>query len=372
MTFIINVLKCLLNVIYLFFKLFKKRKQITFISRQGNSPSIDFLLLENELKSKYFDYKIVMLCKKMDNKILYLLHMFKQMYHISRSKLVVLDSYCIAISILKHKKGLKVVQIWHAIGLMKKAGYASVGKEEGRSIKTSNLMNMHKNYTHVFVSSENCIKSMSEVFGCDEKIIHSVPLPRIDLLKNEQYINKKIKDILKEYPKLKSKVNVLYAPTFRKDEKEMQKKVNDLCNEFDFSKYNLIIKLHPLSEIEIQNKNPIFAKEYTTTDMIYVSDYVISDYSSVIYEAGILKRKLLFYSFDLDDYKENRDFFINYKEEIPGPICQDAKEIVNYLKKYEHNKYKNKNLVSKYVDLSIKNYTNNMVNELIKIIETEA
>ena len=57
------------------------------------------------------------------------------MYHISRSKVVILDTYCYLISNLKHKKDLVVIQIWHAIGICKKAGYAIVGKDEGRSEK---------------------------------------------------------------------------------------------------------------------------------------------------------------------------------------------------------------------------------------------
>ena len=45
------------------------------------------------------------------NKIGYVFHMFIQMYHISTSKVVVLDTYCIVASVLKHKKETKIIQI---------------------------------------------------------------------------------------------------------------------------------------------------------------------------------------------------------------------------------------------------------------------
>ena len=50
MTFIIKVFIFCLNVIYLFFKLFKKRNQITLISRQSNKLTQDFKLLKEELE----------------------------------------------------------------------------------------------------------------------------------------------------------------------------------------------------------------------------------------------------------------------------------------------------------------------------------
>jgi len=368
MTFIITVVKFILNVVYLFFKLFKKRKQITLISRLSNTITTDFVLLSNGLKKALPDYKVVVLCKKLDNKLAYIFHMLRQMYHISRSEVVVIDSYCILVSMLKHKKSLKVIQIWHAIGLVKKAGFAILGKGEGRNEKISLASNIHKNYDYVFYSSKECIPSMAKVFNCDEKIVHSVPLPRIDLLKDKNYINNKKNSIFKEYPKLKKKINILYAPTFRKDEDLMKSKLDELCDTLDYSKYNLIVKLHPLSKISCNNNNVITADKFSTTDMIYVSDYVISDYSSIIYEAGIMNKKLIFYAFDLDSYSVERSFFIDYKKDLPGPICYDAKAIVDFIENGSYNKY-NSDLISRYVDLNIDNYTENMANAIKKIIE---
>ncbi len=369
MTFIVKLFKLLLNVIYLFFKLFKRRNQITLISRESNEINVDFKLLERELKKELKDYKIVVLCKKMDNKFLYAFHMLKQMYHISRSKVVILDTYCIAISVLKHKKGLKVIQIWHALGLMKKAGYAILDKNEGRGSKESELMDMHKNYSFIYASSKNCIDSFSQVFNYDKKYIKSVPLPRIDLLKDKKHQEENKKKIYEKYPSLNNnKINIIYAPTFRKNEEVMNHAINDLCENIDYKKYNLVIKLHPLSNLNISYDEVIVDKCFDTMDMFSISDYVISDYSSVIYEAGIMKKKLIFYAFDLDEYKDNRDFFIDYNNDLPGPIIKNGKELKSFLNNPDYSKYKDKDLIGKYVDLNIKNYTSNMVNEIKKLL----
>lgn len=368
---LIGVFKCFLNFIYFFFKIFKTRNQITFISRQSNQMSSDFKLLSEELTKELPDYKIVVLCKTMDNKVAYAFHMLKQMYHISRSKIVIIDSYSILVSNLKHKKNLKVIQIWHALGLMKKAGYSILDLEEGRNSTTSIALNMHRNYDYVFTTSPNCRESMSKVFNCDENIVYSVPLPRIDLLRSKRYIKGKQTAIFSKYPILKEKKNVLYAPTFRMKEDSLQKALQELIDSFDFNKFNLIVKLHPLSNIIINNDNVITSPDFSTVDMMMVSDVVISDYSSVIYEAGILKKDQIFYAFDLDNYKGARDFFIDYEKELPGPICKTAKKVISYIKKEGYTNYSKDNLISKYVDLKVKNCTKNMASKVKMILESK-
>lgn len=67
-----------------------------------------------------------------------------------------------------------------------------------------------------------------------------------------------------------------------------------------------------------------------------VASYVISDYSSIIYEAGILRKKLYFYAFDFDDYEIGRGLFIDYLKEMPGLITKDAQELI---KEIEANNY---------------------------------
>lgn len=369
MIILLNIYKIILNIVYFFIKLIPTSKQITLISRQSNDLSLDFKLLSNSLKKELTDYKIVVLCKKIGpgllNKIKYQLYMFKMMVNISKSKVVILDSYCIPISILKHKKSLKVIQMWHAIGLLKKAGYSIIGKEEGNNYKVAKTLCMHKNYDYALASSKNCIKAMSEVFSCNPDIIKVIPLPRVDLLLDTSIKTQKIEEISNKYPKIKDKINILYAPTFRKDETLMQTYLDKLINSINYDKYNLIVSLHPLSKLKINNSNVLVIKDYSTFDLLFISDHVISDYSSIIYEAGILEKPLYFYTFDLDSYDIKRGFFIDYMKEIPGIITDDAKKIIKEIDGGNYNYNNEKKFINKYVDLSNKDNTKKLVN-LIK------
>ena len=100
----VNVLK----IIYLPFKLLKTKNKIVYISRQFNNPTLDFTLLKNAISEEDGNVENVILTKRMEkgflNSISYVLHIFKQMYHVATAKVVIVDTYCIVVSVLKHKK----------------------------------------------------------------------------------------------------------------------------------------------------------------------------------------------------------------------------------------------------------------------------
>ena len=81
-------------------------------------------------------------------------------------------------------------------------------------------------------------------------------------------------------------------------------------------------------------------------ELYLVSDIIMTDYSSVFFDFANLKRPMLFYMYDFDDYQNNlRDFYISL-DELPGPIAKTQEELennlknidsifINYKKKYE-------------------------------------
>lgn len=317
-----------LRLIYIPFKALPAKKKITFISRQGNTPGIDYRLLENAIHSEYPEYEVVMLTKKLENPVKYVSHIFRQIFHIATSHAVILDSYCIPISVLNHKKSLRVIQIWHAIGSMKHFGYDMIGKEEGNSEEVAKIMNMHKNYTHILISSYSFIKDFLTGFRADPAIIYEIPLPKADCLTSQCYKEEKRRELFEKYPKLTEKKNILYCPTFRKNSSaEETVKINELINQVDFDKYNFIYCPHPLSKVLVNNPNVITVEE-STFDILFISDYVISDYSSVIYEAGLLNLPVFLYAYDWDNYKYKRTFNIDLEHDVPTIFSADSSKII--------------------------------------------
>ncbi len=377
MTVFIKIGVLILNIIYFFFKLFPQQNKVTLISRQSDHPTPEFRMIEECLWKKDPNVRTVMLCKtlsggihsKLWTKVKYGFHIFRQMYHLATSKVVILDSYCIPASILKHKKSLRIVQMWHSMGTMKKFGYTAVDKFEGSNSNLADVMRMHKNYDYIFASSEAYKQHLADAFRCDIKKIITMPLPRLDLLKSKEYEAETRNTIYSAYPQLKEKKVILYCPTFRKDEKDLENAVHALAANVDFERYHLVVKLHPLSKTKL-HENIILAKEFSTFDLIFTADYVISDYSCVVYEAAVRNIPLYFYNFDIDHYLESRGLAIDYFNELPGVISKDPKEIFEAIENEQYDMQALKAFSNKYVEPvddateKIANFTLKLLNEV--------
>ena len=377
MIFIIKIGIVFLNIFYFFLKLIPTKNKIVMISRQSNDESMDFRLVRKEIESRNKGIKVVVLCHKLEGgikssimtKIKYAFHMIRQMYHIATSRVVILDSYCMVISILKHKKRLRIIQMWHSMGTMKKFGYAVLDYKEGSNSKVAYAMKMHKNYDYIFASGEAYKDHLASGFNYTTDNILTFPLPRYDLLKDKDY-EKKCKDkILKEYPILSTKKNIIYCPTFRKYECEFSKHVNELVNSVDTNKFNLIVKLHPLEEtkIDVENSSIIVDNKFSTFEMLSIADYIISDYSCVIYEAAVKNIALYFYNFDYDVYLENRGLAIDYYKELPGVISKNPKDIIKDIEQNNYDYTKLKKFSDKYVEPT-NGATKNIVDFIFKIM----
>lgn len=382
MKFLLNILILIMKFIYFFFKLFSTKNKITMISRQSNDVPINYQLLASEIKKRK-SYEFVILAKKMEpgiiNKIKYIFHVFSQMYHIATSKVVILDSYCITISLLKHKKDLIVIQMWHAMGSLKKFGKSVLDTDANNSSinkkisieekkQLSDIMNMHKGYDYIFVSSEFCVPNFAEAFGYSKDCLVVMPLPLVDQLNDINYSKTIINKIKEKYKNIELKKNILYVPTFRNHENI--KKIKELIDSINYDKYNLIIKLHPLSNIKIDDDRPIWDESFSSHDMLAIADYVITDYSAIVFDAAILLKPIFFYTYDYDDYITQRNFYIDFKKEMPGIITNNAYEIVENIKENNYDSEKISRFSSKFVNQTNQNVCERILNFIdIKVNE---
>ncbi|MFR8213186.1 MAG: CDP-glycerol glycerophosphotransferase family protein [Longicatena caecimuris] len=345
-----------LNVLYFFIKLLPVKNKVVMISRQSNTPSIDFILLKKALQQQDASVDVVFLCHTLDgglkssykDKIKYAFHMLKQMKEIASSKVIVLDTYCIVISLLKHRRSLKIIQMWHSIGTMKKFGYTALDTAEGTSTKIAKAMRMHEQYSYVFASSPAYQADLAKGFHCPEDIVRIYPLPRVDILTDASYKQEMRKKLYQKYPILKEKQVILYVPTFRKKETMMQTYVDKLCDAL-YDDQILVVKRHPLSKLTIHNPHVLVDTSFTSFDMLFVADAVISDYSCIIYEAALLNIPLYFYNFDMQNYTGKRGLAIDYENELPGVISKDPKVIIDSIEKEPYDMDELQRFCKKYV-----------------------
>ena len=76
-----------------------------------------------------------------------------------------------------------------------------------------------------------------------------------------------------------------------------------------------------------------------------MSDALISDFSSIIFDYSILDKPMYFYVPDLKEYMHHLGCFVDYKKEMPGPLCYNEDELVDAIhsnKHYDIKAFKNK------------------------------
>jgi CDP-ribitol ribitolphosphotransferase len=95
-------------------------------------------------------------------------------------------------------------------------------------------------------------------------------------------------------------------------------------------------------KIAKKNKEKIFdfSDKSEINDLLFITDVLITDYSSVIYEASLLNIPMLFYAFDLDDYINSRDFYFEYEINVPGKVVYTENDLIQAIlnNDYEHEK----------------------------------
>ena len=98
----------------------------------------------------------------------------------------------------------------------------------------------------------------------------------------------------------------------------------ELAAAFSAPEYIFVVKKHPLTDMDFEHgENCIIDDDFTTLEMLFAADCVICDYSAVIFEAAIIGKPMFFYTFDYDTYGVERDFYIDYKAEMPGLMSPD-------------------------------------------------
>lgn len=319
----------LFTAFYHICSLFPTRKRIVCLSRQQNGTTQDFELLHSFLKQNYPDWETVIMAKKLDNPLQYLPHMFHQIAVIATSRLVVLDSYCIVVSLLGSRVQAPVLQMWHALGNMKRFGYMTLDTPEGRTSETAHLLHMHEGYDSVLVSSMSFAEDLAAGFNVPVSLLYEAPLPRVDLLIDKQIRARERQRCYKALPQLSNgKKNIVYCPTFRRSPAPNESQaMSNLINAVDFNRFNLLFKRHPVSTQTIDD--PRVIQHYPTDiEPLYAADYVISDYSTVIYEAGLLDLPVFLYAYDWDTYSSRRSLNIDLEHDVPTLFTADAKTIM--------------------------------------------
>ncbi|RYL95716.1 polyribitolphosphotransferase [Sporolactobacillus sp. THM7-4] len=371
--------KVVFHALYDFFCLFRlDQKKILFASDSRTELGSNFKFVYDELLRRDLDFKYRFSLKSNIREKKTYGEIIRLAYLLATSKYILLDDFYPEVYPLKIRKHAELIQLWHAVGAFKTFGYSRIGRVGGPSPKSKN----HKNYTKAIVSSHNVARHYAEGFGIDEEKVVATGIPRTDVFFDHVYQEKVKKEIYAEHPYLKGKKVILFAPTFRGNGQqsayyptevlELGKLYHELKDEYVF-----ILKIHPFVKndftIPYQYSNFFydFSDYRDINDLLFITDILITDYSSVCFEFALLNRPMLFFAFDIIDYVKTRDFYYDYTSFIPGPLVKSTGEIIQTIQNQDFHQEKIKPFVHYFFDQTDGKSSARVVDQLILGSEDE-
>ena len=69
------------------------------------------------------------------------------------------------------------------------------------------------------------------------------------------------------------------------------------------------------------------------TELYLVSDVLVTDYSSAMFDYAVTGRPILFFAYDLAEYRDSlRGFYFDFEAEAPGPLLADSAEVIEAIR----------------------------------------
>jgi CDP-ribitol ribitolphosphotransferase len=319
------------------FKMFKNThvepKRISFIidSRESFKGNLDYIKKEFEKRGDFefhFFYK-----DKLS---------FNSFKMLAGSRYIFLNDNFFPLAFMEFKPENIIVQLWHAPGASKKFG-GSVDIES-RDI----LGKISENTDYLIVTSKNIVSYYAEAFQMSETKIKALGLPRMDYYFENHDLDKLKEEFSRKYNVSQDKKIILYAPTFRDEER-----YNNVFDYLDLDRFNeelgdeyiLALRLHPKikdfykDDIVCEGKYIDVSDFESEQELMLISDILITDYSSIMIEYSVLDKPTVFFTYDLEEYLANeRGFYYDFKTTVPGPIVYTSDELIDVIKNNRFDK----------------------------------
>ena len=299
-------------------------------------------------------------------------HSFRQIAKVRKymltSKVIVTDDYMKYLRAVRLREGQKVIQLWHAGGAFKRFGLDAPSK-----LTRLEEYKTHSQYSDVCVTSEYVRQFYAHAFGVDIDVIKAIGSPRTDAILDSEKVREK-QDIIKtRHPLLKDKKVYVYFPTFR----EFEGSLIPLETKIDWARLNdelsddevFIVSRHPVMKDEFF-KGAFYSrvKDYTsdpTPELLAIADVVITDYSSIIFDASLMNKSMLFYCPDYGNYE--RDFYLDYDKDLPGEIISDFEQLLPALRRADE--ISSPEVISAFREKEMGACDGNSTQRIVKLVE---
>lgn len=321
------------------------RRRVVFATSHASRIGGNLAFIRDELEHRQTPIPHLVLAhppaRGLRGRFVALLHAALAGYHLARSRLFVVDDYYFPIYVIAPRFGTMIVQTWHASGAFKKIGYSVLNKSFGASGELIDRVPIHANYDICLVGSQAAVPAYAEAFRQPpERFVSRLGIPRTDSLFHD--VDRRSDDLRRRYGLADGRRVILYAPTFRGDRVtdasdgvtiDLPRLARDLATD-----HVLLLKLHPFvrSRIRIGPELSSFVVDASDhpdiNELMLVSDLLVTDYSSAIFEFALLGRPIVFFAPDRAAYERERGFYLDLDRDLPGPIFTRTDALAEFVR----------------------------------------
>lgn len=267
-------------------------------------------------------------------------HTLRYVYYTSRAKYFICNTRQPAW--FKKREGVVFLETWHGTPLKKLAfdldDIHAVSQDHKKL-----FYRQSKAWNYLISANRFSTDVFERAFCYPREQIIEVGYPRNDVLYSER-ADEIAREVKKEFGIPEGKRVILYAPTWRDNQFYGKAKykftlamdLERMRREFGKDSVLLLRTHYYIADILDLTGLEDFVyngSQYNDVSRLYLaSDICITDYSSVFFDFANLKRPMLFFAYDYEDYKgEIRGMYFDMNSELPGPILQTNDELIDAL-----------------------------------------
>jgi CDP-ribitol ribitolphosphotransferase len=276
-----------------------------------------------------------------------IIHWIKTLKKIAEADYIFLDDHSQTTDWLTIKNTI-ITQLWHAGAGFKSTGYSRFGMPASPAPWSG-----HRQYTYGIAGSKKIRHFFSEVWGINDSQVLPTGMPRLDEFLDEEHKKEAIENITSHNSILcKQNRVILFAPTYRGENKRHAyypydmldfDKLYKMCKDTDSV---IIFKMHPFISEPVpipenyRDRLTDMSDYPNINDLFYITDLLITDYSSNIYEFSLMRKPMLFFAYDIESYTKERGFHRDYRANVPGKITETFDDMIDAIYHEDFEYYK--------------------------------
>lgn len=255
---------------------------------------------------------------------------------LGRARFIVVNSHLP--SWFRRREGQVVLQTWHGSAL-KKIGLDIERIHFPNPAYQENLRSETAQWTYLVSPNPANSQIMARAFACQGRLLET-GYPRNDVLL-ESRTGERAERIRRRLNLPPDRTVVLYAPTWRDDRHywgrgsfqfDMRLDVG-LARRALGDSHVLLVRRHPNIVDAYLGADGCFARDVSLypdmSELLLVADILVTDYSATMFDFAVTGRPMLFFTYDLEHYRDTlRGFYLDFEARAPGPLLKTSDEVV--------------------------------------------